>query len=146
MVDDTDLGVESTAVQKHVEILQGVIQRMAENSRSCKLWCATFVAGTLILVARTGEAQHALIAVAPAILFYILDAYYLALERGFRRSYMTFVDKVHSGQVSVADLYVVAPTGSTWRRTIWAMSRSFSVPPFYAVVLATILLAWSLVL
>ena len=52
---------ETFAVQKHLEIMQGVIQRMAENSRSCKVWCITLVSAVLILVARTGEPNHALI-------------------------------------------------------------------------------------
>ena len=56
---------ESPAVHAHLTILQGVIQRMAENSRSCKVWCVTLVAATLVLVARTGEPQHALIALVP---------------------------------------------------------------------------------
>ena len=55
MTESANYGVESSAVQKHLEIMQGVIQRMAENSRSCKVWCVTLVAATLVLVARTGS-------------------------------------------------------------------------------------------
>jgi len=139
------LSEESGAVHKHLEIMQGVINRMAENSRSCKVWCVTLVSATLVLVARTGEPEHALIALAPTVLFYVLDAYYLSLERAFRQSYNSFVRKVHQGRVSVSDLYTVVPTGSIMRGALWAMSRSFSVPPFYAVVVVTILLAWLLV-
>ena len=139
------LRAESGAVQKHLDIMQGVITRTAENSRSCKLWCVTLVSATLVLVARTGRPEHALIALAPTVLFYVLDAYYLSLERAFRGSYASFVDKVHQGRVSVSDLYTVAPTGSIARGAVWAMFKSFSVPPFYAVVVATILLARLLV-
>ena len=118
---------------------------MAENSRSCKVWCVTLVAAILVLVARTGEADHALIAMAPTVLFYILDAYYLSLERGFRRSYGNFVRRLHEGQVTGVDLFAVVPTGSIWMGALWAMFRSFSVPPFYAVVVATVLIAWLLI-
>ncbi len=126
--------------------MQGVIARMAENSRSCKVWCVTLVAAVLVLVARTGESQHALIALAPAGLFYVLDAYYLGLERGFRKSYKAFVDKLHDRQSHSSDLYAVEPVGSTVWGTLWAMFRSFSVPPFYAIVVGTVLLAWRLIL
>ena len=136
---------DSQAVQKHLEIMQGVINRMAENSRSCKVWCVTLVAAILVLVARTGQADHALIALGPTALFYVLDAYYLSLERAFRKTYGSFVRKVHEGEVTVSDLYAVVPTGSIPKGTLWAMFRSFSVPPFYAVVLGTILLSWSLI-
>ena len=83
MACNGNLDVESSAVQKHLEIIQGVITRMAENSRSCKVWCVTLVAATLVLVARTGEPQHALIALVPTALLLVLDTYYLALERAF---------------------------------------------------------------
>ena len=146
MSEQSQLNHESPAVQKHLEIMQGVIARMAENSRSCKVWCVTLVAAVLVLVARTGEPRHALIALVPAIVFYMLDAYYLALERGFRKSYNGFVGKVHSGQASSSDLYTVAPTGSTGLGTLWAMYRSFASLPFYLAVVTTILLAWQLIL
>ena len=137
---------ESTAVQKHLEIMQDVITRMAENSRSCKVWCVTLVSAILVLVARTGDAEHALIALAPAALFFVLDAYYLALERGFRKSYNNFIAKVHSRQATTSELYTVGRTGSTIRGLLWAMFRSFSVLPFYIVVVSTVLLAWQLIL
>ena len=75
------LNEESSSVQTHLTIMQGVINRMAENSRSCKVWCVTLVAATLVLVARTGEPQHALIALVPTLLFLFLDSYYLALNQ-----------------------------------------------------------------
>ena len=145
MTEQTRFDHESSAVQKYLDIMQGTITRMAENSRTCKVWCVTLVSAILVLVARTGEADHALIALAPTVLFYVLDAYYLSLERGFRRSYGSFVRKIHEGQVSISDLYAVVPTGSITRGTLWAMFRSFSVPPFYAVVVGTVLLAWRLI-
>ena len=146
MAEEERLDHASPAVQKHLEIVQSVIARMAENSRSCKVWCVTLVSAILVLVARTGEAEHALIALAPTALFYLLDAYYLMLERRFRKSYDIFVEKVQSSQVSASDIYTVAPTGSTVRGLLWAMFKSFSVPPFYLVLVATVFLVWCLVL
>ena len=145
MTEQLPLDHQSPAVQKHLEIMQGVINRMAENSRSCKVWCVTLVSAILVLVARTGESDHALIASAPTILFYVLDAYYLSLERAFRRSYRRFVCTIHEGRTSTSDLYAVFPTGSIMHGTLWAMFRSFSVLPFYIVVIGTVLLAWWLI-
>ena len=93
MTENRSLNEDPSSVQAHLTIMQGVIQRMAENSRSCKVWCVTLVAATLVLVARTGEPQHALIALVPTLLFLALDAYYLALERAFRNSYNTFLNQ-----------------------------------------------------
>ena len=146
MSEESTLNHNSPAVRAHLTIMQDVINRMAENSRSCKVWCVTLVAAVLVLVARTGEPQHALLGLMPTALFYILDAYYLSLERCFRRSYGKFVRKVREGQTRVSDLYAVVPDGSISRGTLWAMFKSFSVPPFYAAVVATVLLAWRVIL
>ena len=59
MTEIRTLNEDPSSVQAHLTIMQSVIQRMAENSRSCKVWCVTLVAATLVLVARTGEPPHA---------------------------------------------------------------------------------------
>ena len=59
MAEPKSLSAESSAVQTHLTIMQGVIKRMAENSRYCKVWCVTLVSAVLVLVARTGDADHA---------------------------------------------------------------------------------------
>ena len=141
MTEKTNLDHESPAVQKHLEIMQGVITRMAENSRSCKVWCVTLVSAVLVLVARTEKPEYILIALVPAVLFLILDTYYSALERAFRGSYDAFVRNLHEGSLTSADLYRVAPSGSVPGRFIVSL-RSFSIWPFYLPLFAMILSIW----
>ena len=141
MNESADMNVNSPAVQAHLTIVQGVIERMAENSRSCKIWCVTLVSATLILVARTDKPEYALIALIPAVLFLILDTYYLALERGFRGSYNEFVERLHGNKVASSDLYLIAPDGSIPRH-FGASLGSFSVWPFYPTLVAMILIVW----
>ena len=141
MNESQGLGPESDAVRTHIEIMQGVISRMGDNSRSCKIWCVTLVAAVLFLSSRSDEPNQILVALAPAVLFWFLDSYYLSLERAFRGSYSAFVKKVHDGQAQVSDLYVVKPTGSVPRGVLWALFKSTSVWPFYLVVAATVVLA-----
>lgn len=138
------LNRESPAVQAHMTILQGIIGRMADNSRSCKVWCVTLVSSILALVALRGDANHTFIALLPTALFFALDAYYLALERSFRGAYNKFVDKIHERQYVASDLYIVPPPKSLARGTFGAMIR-FSVLPFYALVAGTLLFAWWLI-
>ena len=145
MTKQSYLNYESSAVQKHLDIIQGAISRMAENSRHCKVWCVTLVAATLVLVARTGEPQHALIALGPTLLFLVLDAYYLALERAFRNSYSTFVSKLHEGELSQSSIFRVAPAGMG----LVLVARCFgsvSIWLFYPLVTLTVLLAWLLII
>lgn len=137
--------VDSPAVQQHLTLLQGLIVRMAENSRSCKLWCVTLVAAVLVLAARTDQPNYILLALLPAGLFILLDAYYLALERAFRVSYNKFVDKLHHGELQSADLYKLAPTGSIPKHFCWAFCKSFSILPFYLTLGIMAVVAWALV-
>ena len=139
------LNEDSSAVQAHLTIMQGVINRMAENSRSCKVWCVTLVAATLVLVARTGEPQHALIALVPTLLFLFLDSYYLALERAFIRSQNAFVGKLHQGELESADLYRIVPTGMGLP-SVGRCLGSVSIWLFYPLVAVTIILAWLLII
>ena len=140
MADQQPLNPDSPAVQAHLTILQGIIQRMADNSRACKTWCLTLVSAVLILVARQGASDLLLLAGVPLLLFLLLDTYYLALERRFRRSYAAFVAKVHAGAVGVGDLYAVRPSGSLvgeWAKCL----LSVAIWPFYVLLIVLILLA-----
>ena len=145
MLESQPYDENSVAVQTHLTMMQGVINRMAENSRSCKLWCVTLVAATLILVARTGEPQHSLIALIPTVLFLLLDSYYLALERAFIRSQNAFVAKLHKGQLETTDVYRVVPAGMGLR-LVGRCLGSVSIWLFYPLVVVTIVLAWLLVI
>ena len=146
MSTNPSLNEESSAVRAHLNIMQGVINRMAENSRSCKVWCVTLVAATLVLVARTGEPQHALIALVPTLLFLVLDAYYLALERAFIKSQNAFVAKLHSDGLQRSDVYRVVPTGMGLGLVGRCLFGSVSIWPFYLLVAVTILLTWLLII
>ena len=132
---------DSSAVQAHLSIMQGVIQRMAESSRSCKTWCITIASAVLILVTRIEKPDYALVALIPTVLFLFLDTYYLALERSFRASYTTFVQKLHKGELTLSDLYIVAPTGSIPGRFVSSLS-SFAIWPFYLTLVLMIGFAW----
>ena len=146
MDEKLDLDHESSSVQQHLGMVQSIIARMAENSRSCKVWCVTLVAATLVLVARTGEPQHALIALIPSLLFLFLDSYYLALERSFISSQDAFVGKLRRGELIRTDIYDVAPRDMGWPRVGRCLVGSISIWPFYALIVAAILVSWGWVL
>lgn len=145
MVEENRYGEDSGAVQAHLSITQAVIQRMAASSGSCKAFCITLVSAILVIVADKGKPNYALIAAIPTILFLVLDTYYLALERRFRETYNTFIDKLHERNVVAADLYAVTPAGSPLR-SFWASLVSFSIWPFYLTLGIMIFLAKCLVL
>jgi len=137
MPEESRFGEGSPAVEAHMSITQSIIQRMAANSTLCKAWCITLVSAILVIVADKGKPSYALIAAIPTVLFLVLDAYYLALERCFRDSYNAFIEKLHGGQIQACDLYVVTPRGSVVK-SFGASLLSFSVWPFYLTLGAMI--------
>mgnify|MGYP001109635716 CR=1 FL=1 len=121
---------EAASIQTHLGIIQNVIQRMASNSTNCKAWCVTLVAAVLVIVADKGKPEYAWIALLPTVVFFALDAYYLALEKGFRNCYNQFVSKIRSDSLTEKDLYSVMPIGKISKLQLEAI-QSFSVWGFY---------------
>lgn len=121
---------DSPAVQTYLTILQGIIQRIAGNSASVKTWCAAIVAALLTLSADKGQPLLAAIALLPTLIFLFLDAYYLALERCFRKQYNQVVQKLTENALYPADLYKIEPCSALFRKTLQAVG-SFSVWGFY---------------
>ncbi|MFB5192954.1 hypothetical protein [Alicyclobacillus fastidiosus] len=69
---------------KHLEMIQGVINRLANNSFLLKGWGVTLAAAVVALDAGKG---HVLMALLPILAFWILDAYFLWNEKLFRELY-----------------------------------------------------------
>lgn len=72
---------------RHLELIQGVINRMASNSFMLKGWAVTLVAGIFALAGKDTDKLYFLVAYIPVIVFWWLDAYYLLQERLYRSLY-----------------------------------------------------------
>lgn len=72
---------------KYLEMIQGVINRMASNSFILKGWAVTLVAGVFALVGNDNENIYNIIAYIPIIVFWGLDSFYLLQERLYRGLY-----------------------------------------------------------
>jgi hypothetical protein len=73
-----DIGV------KYLDYLQAAITRMAANGFTAKGWSITLTTALLGIAVKDGNNQFALVGLVPVLLFWSLDAYFLALERRFR--------------------------------------------------------------
>lgn len=77
-------------VIKHLEMVQGVINRLGHDSFLIKGWSMTILAAGIIFVARS-QVQSAYIVLTftiPVVGFWILDGYFLWQERLFREVYI----------------------------------------------------------
>ena len=84
---------------KHLEMVQSVINRMANNSFMLKGWAVTLVAGIFVLAGKDTDKLYFLVAYIPVIVFWGLDSYYLLQERLYRGLY----EKVRLSEESEID-------------------------------------------
>ena len=72
---------------KHLEFIQGVINRLASDSFRVKGWSVVLIAALFLLLAREGRIEFAPIGFVVVIVFWGLDGYFLWQERLFRALY-----------------------------------------------------------
>lgn len=122
---------------KHLELIQGVINRLAGNSFSMKGWSITLIAALMALAANNANERYAAIALLPALCFWGLDSYYLRQERLFRKLY----DAVRSDSVPSLSMSTepVARLVDNWLATTISVSVFWlHFPILIAVVIVTI--------
>jgi hypothetical protein len=138
---------DSNSVQTYLNILQGIITRMAASSANCKTWCVSLVSAILVVIADKNKPNYAWIALIPIVLFFLLDSYYLGLERSFREIYNSFVKDLHFGEVTTDKLFILKPPeGMNVVNLLFFSSLSFSVYPFYLTLVLTVIIARFLIL
>lgn len=88
MATETEVQNKFTDDQiKHLEFIQGVINRMGSNSFQMKGWMITIVSALLAIYADNNNWLYPLFGLLPTFIFWGLDAYYLQQERMFRGLY-----------------------------------------------------------
>ena len=78
---------------KHLEMVEGVIERMGNNSFQLKGWAVTLVALVGALAARGSDKRFFLLAFIPLFAFWFLDSFYLQMERKYKVLYKRVADK-----------------------------------------------------
>lgn len=73
---------------KHLEFIQNAINRMANNSFIIKGWCITLVVALIALLEKE-DINKCYIAFSflPLLFFWFLDAYFIKVERQYRKLY-----------------------------------------------------------
>lgn len=123
--------------RKHLEFTQGVIARLAQSSFLIKGWAITVLTGLfwLLLESKSCSLRQALVPLAPALVFWLLDSYYLAQERRFRDHFK----RVANGEVQ--EPFGMAPPSMSWCDYGKALC-SRTVVPLYLLSLMGVALLW----
>lgn len=123
--------------RKHLEFIQAVITRMASNSFLFKGWSITIIAGVSAFATKDSNAVLMIVPLMSTLLFWSVDAYYLMLERAFRKLYDDVAAKPATNiDFSMKpDLTMITP--GTWLRVL--LTRPVLVL-FYGVVLVMLII------
>ncbi len=122
---------------EELKILQGVINRMAQNSLECKKWTLALAVGVLSLKIEAISHLCGLCVLEVLLLcFWFLDAYYLTQERSFREQYQWLIE---NRLKTDERLFEVFPTHQTCRCAQFLCSMfSFSLFPYWVLGLCLV--------
>lgn len=121
---------------KHLEMIQGVINRMGQCSFLLKGWSVILISALFALAANKSNILFIYLAFFPAIAFWGLDGYYLYQERLFRNLY----DKVKNMDTDKIDFSMDTRSLRGLNKATWqAAAFSKTILIFHGIVIVTIL-------
>lgn len=125
-------------IVKHLDFIQNIITRMANNSFLLKGWTVTLVAALFALAAQNSNSKFAILAFFPVVAFWILDAFYLWQERLFRALYNDIrnktKDSIQSEEPFSLDTTSYKGEVQSWAKT--AISKTLII--FYGIMIIAI--------
>lgn len=137
---------DHSSVVAYLEFLQNVISRMGGNSANIKaLIAVVYTIFITILIAVKELKGYWWVGLIIALVGMIMDTYYLAFERMYRKRYNNFVKKLNENQIDEKEIYNMNPKNTDLKYEVFAVMleavRSFSVIGFYILFMGiTILL------
>jgi len=117
------------SMYKEMDIIQGIINRMANNSFLIKGWAISLISVTLLL---KGTNMQAFIAFLPLVTMWYLDAYFLRQERLYRALY----DWVINNRLNT-DEYLFSMNVSRFSKDVDSICKvmmSKTLKPFYSSI------------
>ena len=121
---------------KHLEMIQSVINRLANNSFSLKLKSFIFVAVILGFTTKNGDPDYMWLTAIPTLAFWGLDEFYLKQEKLFR----TLYDNVRQKDNEDIDFSMDVSTIKSKRRSWISICFSWTILGFHLPILLVILL------
>jgi hypothetical protein len=122
---------------KHLDYIQAVINRIANNSFLIKGWTITLVVGVLAFsTSNNFSCSYFIITFIPVFAFWTLDGYYLFQERLYRAKYKKVIkieeDKIDYDMVTDS----LKGNGNTWIASIF----SSTLVIFYSTLIFSIII------
>lgn len=127
---------------KHLELIQNVINRLANSSFFLKGWTVIFVAAVLGFATKDSKPHYVWLAAIPTLSFWVLDGFYLNQEGLFRRLY-DVVRETDEDEIDFSMNTVPFKQSGDWFKAMFTKTLLF----FYLTILIVIgiVLLWQLV-
>jgi hypothetical protein len=126
---------------KHLEMIQNIITRLANNSFSLKGWTVIFIAAVLGFAIKESDPYYIPLVLFPIFAFWGLDGYYLRQEKLFRALY----DKVRKSDEQdinfEMDISSTEDEVDNWRSVCVSPTIIGFYGPILTVILILILIA-----
>jgi hypothetical protein len=134
-------GVNIEVLHKEIDLIQGCINRLSQNSFLLKGWYVSIIVVLLAVSSQVaiGNALLVVICVLATLLFWILDGYYLRLEKLYRELYKWVIRERQSGSTEyLYDLDTERFKGSV--KSVPVLMRSKSLVCFYGISVGILVL------
>ena len=120
---------------KHLEFIQGVVNRIASASFQMKGWSVVLVSALLVLGARVGSFETGVVSLFPILVFWGLDGYFLSRERLFRKLYDRVRQRGAEKNIDFSmDVGGLKSKGRFWSRDWCSAVLSRTLLPFYGML------------
>lgn len=123
---------------KHLEFIQATISRLSNNSFLLKGWNITIISALFVLSSKETNVNFFWLAISVSLIFWVLDGYYLRLERKYR----TLYNLVRQKQPSEVDFNLDVQQISSRSTTIFNCIFSVTNIVFYLVSLIILSSIW----
>ena len=143
----TDLPTDIELRLRHLDMIQAVVARQGQNSFAVRGWSVTVVSAVFAVAVTQDEAPRGtvLVALAPTLIFWAMDAYYLWQERLFRSLYADAARRAREGAGSEPDVKLFDLNTMPYRATVASWWRTLLQPTVVAipaVLLVVVLVFW----
>lgn len=119
---------------KHLEFIQGIINRLSQNSFLLKGWSVILISGLFALAAKESNPLFIYLSYFPSIAFWALDGYFLHQERLFRALY-NLVRETDESKINFSmDTSEVKKNVNSWLK----ISVSMTLIVFHGTILLSI--------
>jgi hypothetical protein len=132
---------DNPAVTAHLNMIQAVISRLANNSMSCKTWCLTLTGAIVGLAGAAHVPDIVGFVLLAALVFGFLDTMYLAQENAYRDLFSSVVSSVRDNTYKLNCAYAMGAK-IKFEHIVWSVF-SWSVWPVYGCLIVAYYVAQS---